>query len=148
MASDQNNPKGPGHSSSGFAVFSFWFGLIFGIFGFFGIFSGGQSIPEAILGWIIIGPAPFIYGVRHMGKRGTAKPSTVPNVKESNVLKLAMQRRGILTASIVSAELGLSIEESRKVLESFVINGVALAEPGENGGIYYNFVELTTNNRI
>ncbi len=64
---------------------------------------------------------------------------------DSTILRFAKENGGFLTPSILSMQASISIEEARKILESYVERGISRLEVTDEGVLKYVFPELLTD---
>ncbi|MCX7879215.1 MAG: hypothetical protein N2517_00955 [Ignavibacteria bacterium] len=61
---------------------------------------------------------------------------------DSKVLSLAKLNKGVLTPATLSIQAIISIEEAKKILESYVERGIAQVDVTEEGVVVYVFPDL------
>lgn len=64
---------------------------------------------------------------------------------DSTILRFANENGGFLTPSILSIQASISIEEARKILDSYVERGISRLEVTDEGVLKYVFPELLTD---
>lgn len=61
---------------------------------------------------------------------------------DSVVLSLAKENKGLLTPAILSLNVSVTVEEAKKILDTYVERGIAQIEVSEEGIFKYIFPEL------
>jgi cytochrome c biogenesis factor len=62
--------------------------------------------------------------------------------QENQILKLAAQYGGRITATEIAMNTSLSIEKAKNILDAFVHRKIALLKLSDNGTYVYEFIEL------
>lgn len=104
------------------------------------MFSGiGQSIQELKQGksWKDILPqlAEAVFN--------TNTQKEIPNQsvsKDAQIIKVALQNKNVVSASLICVELNISIDEAQKKLEELRQKQIFISEIGDNGGLLYRLL--------
>lgn len=87
---------------------------------------------------VALAASHFRQGGRLARRRDTLRQQTI----ESEILRLAAQHRGRLTAVEVSSEMAISPEDAKDALDSLVVREVAELEITDSGLLVYAFSDL------
>mgnify|MGYP006288428245 CR=1 FL=1 len=98
----------------------------------------------------IVGVSPLIRGLTRMFEQRSRTSAIQPRAgtteakiqNEKEILKLAKQRKGVLTVTTASLESSLSLEETEKVLSDLSDRGYARMEVEDDGSITYRFPDF------
>ncbi len=99
---------------------------------------------------VFAGLLPMIRGLRYFVEKRTNAPSREIDVEaraEKEILKIAREKGGRITPTMVALESYLSIEMAEKVLEKIARRGYATMQVTEDGRIEYEFPEFLPENK-
>ena len=97
---------------------------------------------DDIVGLVILVIIPMILGVWLIISANKKNRLEVFEDREREILMIARQRNGKLTASELAMNSKLSLKESENILADFHRRGYALIGHADNGAIVYDFHEL------
>lgn len=114
------------------------------------------SMPLLVLG-VLFGVFPILGGVRRLVREATERREKkllaveerldrerrTQETVEKTILKIAQQRRGVVTPALVVLGSDLKLEEAEKALGDMAARGYAEMRVKENGTIDYVFHELS-----
>jgi hypothetical protein len=102
---------------------------------------GSPSVIAALLLTVV---APAVGGIALLRRRSAESPRTRAlrqQALEAEILRLATQQRGRLTALEVATELALTPEEAKATLDGFVTREIADLAMTDRGVLVYTFHE-------
>ena len=97
---------------------------------------------DDIVGLVILVIVPMILGVWLIVSANKKNRLEIFEDREREILLIARQRSGKLTASELSMNSKLSLREAENILADFHRRGYALIGHADNGAIVYDFHEL------
>ncbi len=108
--------------------------------------SPKSSLATDISATIIFGNIPLVAGVLLVRAGRVQRRRKLIESSERQLLAIARNHSGKLTATLVAMETPLSIDEAREILEMFVTRGVVDMIVDDNGVVLYYFRELMVDN--
>ncbi|MGJ9458727.1 hypothetical protein [Oceanobacillus sp. CF4.6] len=135
----------------------FILGIFIAIFGFIMIsgiligiasndYSFGETIFGDIIGGIILGVLPLLFGIFLCVKMKKKTKKTEENKLENEILKLAIHFNSKLTTSELAAHTTLSLTDAKQKLEEYVHLGVAERNISDSGIFVYVFTNIISEN--
>lgn len=95
-----------------------------------------------IVGLVVLVIAPIILGIWLIVSANKKNRLEVFEDREREILVIARQRNGKLTASELAMNSKLSLREAENILADFHRRGYALIGHADNGAVVYDFHEL------
>ena len=106
-------------------------------------FDTNQNDYAAMIGaTIAFGILPLVSGVLLLNSVNKKIKKEIDDYNERVVLNIARKNNGILTATEFSEQTEFNLTDATKILDSFVIKGIAIADVSENGLIEYRFKDF------
>ena len=97
-------------------------------------FDTNQNDYAAMIGaTIAFGILPLVSGVLLLNSVNKKIKKEIDDYNERVVLNIARKNNGILTATEFSEQTEFNLTDATKILDSFVIKGIAIADVSENG---------------
>ncbi len=127
---------------------SFFSGLAFSIA--FGVVWYATKQGFWVFPLVFAGLLPMIRGFRYFVERRSTAPKTELDAEvraEKEVLKIARDKSGRVTPTMIALESYLSIETAEKVLELLAKKGYTRMEVTEDGRVVYEFPEFLPEKR-
>ncbi len=121
-----------------------WSLITFGSFmtaGFLIVLSDGWAV-DIFWAWMLTGVAPLIGGTGMIRGVNQRTKRLIHQKSERDILRLAAQNQGRLTAHDVAMNTPLSLDESKQKLNTMQENGHVHLEVSEQGAIVYLFPAL------
>ncbi|PIY13089.1 MAG: hypothetical protein COZ18_00560 [Flexibacter sp. CG_4_10_14_3_um_filter_32_15] len=117
-------------------------GSIFFVIMLSNISTGRNELIDGLLGGFALGGIPalggfFLWRASRMGQR-----KFLMNKYERQILEAASQNGGHLTPTELAMKTDLTLQESKKVLETMQLEGYAELKISSNGSILFYFREL------
>ena len=110
----------------------------------FAVFSTPKDKIYLLIGSVIFGWLPFVCGVLLLRNTNKNLRELIAEKEESALLNLAKSKNGILSIAEVSLSLGLSLDESKALLERYVIKGYIDVEVNDDAVVEFRFREFLT----
>ncbi|MCX7737349.1 MAG: hypothetical protein N2319_11640 [Candidatus Kapabacteria bacterium] len=104
----------------------------------FGLFTGNE-ITYILVGLILLGLLPFGIGFFILKKFKTLSQKELETKFEAELMRLAAKYKGRLKVTDVTVNMSLTLEDSKTLLEKYVIKGLATTEVTNEGTIVYVF---------
>lgn len=104
--------------------------------------KGAGDLAESIAIVFFVGNVPLIAGALMIRAARVKERQKRTDQTERTLLRIAHKYGGRLTATIVSMETELTLDEARTLLGLFVSKGAADTEIDDDGTIVYRFREL------
>lgn len=114
-------------------------GMLFVIVLFGSLFSEELRNTDAILGSILIGVIPMIFGIIFLRNINKNQEKIKKYQIENSLLKIAKANNGILTESETSLSLNIPLETARLHLQEMCTKGYAEPDVSDTGVINYLF---------
>jgi predicted transcriptional regulator len=76
---------------------------------------------------------------------GESEPNTplaLNQSKDAQIISLALENQGIVSASMVCVKLNISIDEAQRKLEDLRQKQIFISEVGQNGGLMYRLLDI------
>ncbi len=103
--------------------------------------SHSRDVPVMLASGVALGILPLTIGIMSINRVNKKIKKEIDDFNEKVVLSTAKSKFGNMTATELSEIINLNLEESNKLLEQFVIRGIASADVNSNGIIVYKFPE-------
>ncbi|MEJ5287125.1 MAG: hypothetical protein CH6_1185 [Candidatus Kapaibacterium sp.] len=132
----------PGCSKTGHFIH-----FLFCVFLFIGVASGNvkkfDALDIAALIYASIGGLYSSFRIAKLAKIEKEEKAIAQfRQLDSVVLSLAKENKGLLTPAILSLNVSVTVEEAKKILDTYVERGIAQIEVSEEGIFKYIFPEL------
>lgn len=106
-----------------------------------GFFTNNELV-YILTGLVLLGLLPFGIGLFILKKFKSFTQKEQETMLETELMRLASKYRGRLKVSDVTVNISLSLEDSKKLLEKYVIKGMATTEVSNEGTIIYVFKDF------
>lgn len=106
------------------------------------ISNGTYGIIDGLLGGLAVGGVPALGGFFLWRSSRLGQRKFLMNKYEQQIFQAASQNKGHLTPTELAMKTDLTLQESKKVLETMQIEGYAELKISANGSILFYFREL------
>jgi uncharacterized protein YneF (UPF0154 family) len=72
----------------------------------------------------------------------TNSPAQLSQNKDAQIISLALENQGVVTASAVCVKLNITIDEAQRKLEELRQKQIFITEVGQNGGLLYRLLDV------
>ena len=69
-------------------------------------------------------------------------PKSLNQNKDAQIISLALENQGVVSASAVCVKLNITIDEAQKRLEDLRQKQIFISEVGQNGGLVYRLLDV------
>ena len=121
------------------------FGLVIGFGTVLKMLDGTSEYPLSadLTGLVVLGLLPLVGGIWMCVRTKRKAALRLLDALENRILRLAGEHEGRLTVEEVAMNTHLTLDEAKKLLDRYVLNGYAELQVSESGMLVYNFPGMT-----
>jgi len=129
-----------------------WLLIGFGLFMLLGFISGGASrgLVANAVAFLLLVVAPIGAGITLIRRQKQEKLSAaqetrklLQSAREKEILRLAEQKKGLLTVSQIVKESSMNASEAEDVLHELIVKRLVDMRTNPDGQVVYEFIEFT-----